>query len=297
MKVGFVGLGNMGSAMARNLIGAGHSLTVFNRTRTRAEEFRVLGANVAGSPAEAAQGVEAFITMLADDRALEGVVFEPGNAIEALPTNSVHISMSTISVALSARLNMAHKYAGQEYVSAPVFGRPEAATAAKLFVVAAGSGEALRKCQPLFDAMGQRTFAMGEDPKVANVIKLSGNFLIASTIESFGESFALVRKYGVDPKQFLDFLTNSLFTAPVHKTYGALIAEDKYQPVGFKVPLGLKDIKLVLAAGEGASVPLPLASLVCDRFIALLAQGKSEADWASIARLSAEAAGLEQREE
>lgn len=296
MKVGWIGLGNMGLPMARNLMKAGHELVVYNRTRSRTGLAQSEGARVAGTPAEVA-ALPVVVTMLADDTALEEVMFSPGKVLESMGRGAIHISMSTISVALSARLNMAHKYAGQEYVSAPVFGRPEAATAAKLFVVAAGSGEAVKKCQPLFDAMGQRTFAMGEDPKVANVIKLSGNFLIACTIESFGEAFALARKYGVDPRQFLDFLTNSLFSAPIHKTYGTLIAEDKYQPVGFKVPLGLKDIKLVLAAAEGASVPMPLASLVRDRFIALLAQGKSEADWASIARLSAENAGLEPREE
>jgi 3-hydroxyisobutyrate dehydrogenase-like beta-hydroxyacid dehydrogenase len=296
MKVGWIGLGNMGLPMARNLMKAGHELVVYNRTRSRTGLVQSEGAKVAGTPDEVA-AMPVVVTMLADDAALEEVMLGPGTVLESMGRGAIHISMSTISVALSARLNMAHKYAGQEYVSAPVFGRPEAATAAKLFVVAAGSDKALRKCQPLFDAMGQRTFAMGEDPKVANVIKLSGNFLIAATIESLGESFALVRKYGVDPRQYLDFLTNSLFSAPIHKTYGKLIAEDKYQPVGFKVPLGLKDIKLILAAGEGASVPMPLASLVRDRFVALLAQGKSEADWASIARLSAEAAGLVQRDE
>jgi 3-hydroxyisobutyrate dehydrogenase-like beta-hydroxyacid dehydrogenase len=296
MKVGWIGLGNMGVGMARNLVKAGHEVLVYNRTRSRTGLIQTEGAKVAGTPAEVA-AMPVVITMVADDPALEELMFGPGKVLESMAKGALHISMSTISVALSARLNMAHQYAGQEYVSAPVFGRPEAATAAKLFVVAAGPAGAVRKCQPLFDAMGQKTFVMGEDPKMANVIKLSGNFLIASTIESLGESFALVRKYGVEPKQYLDFLTNSLFSAPIHKTYGTLIAEDKYQPVGFKVPLGLKDVKLILAAAEGAAVPMPIASLVRDRFIALMAQGKTESDWASIARLSAEAAGLGPREE
>jgi 3-hydroxyisobutyrate dehydrogenase-like beta-hydroxyacid dehydrogenase len=173
-----------------------------------------------------------------------------------------------------------------------VFGRPDAAVAAKLFVVAAGPGQGIAACQPLFDAVGQRTFVMSDDAPVANVIKLCGNFLIASTIESFGEAFALARKYGVDPRQFLEFLTNSLFTAPIHKTYGTLIAEDKYQPVGFKVPLGLKDVRLVLAAAESAAVPMPVANLVHDRFVTLMAHGMQESDWATIARLAAEDAGL-----
>ena len=294
MIVGWIGLGNMGLPMARNLMKAGHELVVYNRTPSRAELMQAEGAKVASTPAEAA-AMPLVVTMVADDPALEDVIFGSGKVLESMPRGAIHISMSTISVALSISLAKAHKSAGQEYVSAPVFGRPEAAIAAKLFVVAAG--EAVRRCQPLFDAIGQRTFSIGEEAPMANVIKLTGNFLIVSTIESCGEACALVRKYGIEPRQFLDFLTSSLFSAPVHKTYGTLIAEDKYQPVGFKVPLGLKDVKLVLAAAESASVPMPLASLIRDRFITLLAQGKSDADWASIARLSAESAGLEPWEE
>ncbi|HEV2233709.1 MAG TPA: NAD(P)-dependent oxidoreductase [Terriglobia bacterium] len=291
MKVGWIGLGNMGQPMARNLLKAGHELVVYNRTRSRADSLQAEGALVAASPADAA-AAPVLVTMVADDPALEDMVFGAGKVLEVLGRGATHISMSTISVALSKRLADAHAIRGQSYVSAPVFGRPEAAVAAKLFVVAAGPRKAVSECQPLFDAMGQRTFAMGEDAPVANVIKLGGNFLIASTIESLGEAFALLRKYGVNPHQFLDFLTSSLFTAPVHKTYGKLIADDKYEPVGFKVPLGLKDVRLVLAAAESASVPMPLASLVRDHFITLMAQGKQDADWATIARLAAENAGL-----
>ena len=291
MKVGWIGLGNMGLPMARNLLKAGHELVVYNRTRSRADSLQSDGAKVAATPAEAA-AAPVLVTMVADDPALEDLIFGSGKVLEVLGRGATHISMSTISVALSKRLAEAHAKRGQVYVSAPVFGRPEAAVAAKLFVVAAGPQKAVSACQPLFDAMGQRTFVMGEDAPVANVIKLGGNFLIASTIESFGEAFALVRKYGVNPHQFLDFLTSSLFTAPVHKTYGKLIADDQYQPVGFKVPLGLKDVRLVLAAAEAASVPMPLASLVRDHFITLIAQGKQDEDWATIARLAAANAGL-----
>ena len=291
MKVGWIGLGNMGLPMARNLLKAGHEVIVYNRTRSRAESLQADGAKVAGVPAEAA-AAPVVATMVAEDAALEDILFGSGKVLATLARDATHVSMSTISVALSKRLAEAHAQAGQAYVSAPVFGRPEAAIAAKLFVVAAGPGQAVRACQPLFDAVGQKTFSMGEDAGVANVIKLAGNFLIASTIESFGEAFALARKYGVDPRQFLDFLTNSLFTAPVHKTYGTLIAEDKYQPVGFKVPLGLKDVKLVLAAAESASVPMPVANLIHDRFVTLMAHGMQNSDWATIARLAAENAGL-----
>lgn len=292
MKVGFVGLGSMGSAMARNLITAGHTLVVYNRTRSRAEELQPLGAKVAATPGEAASGAEAVITMLADDRALESVVFGPGNVLESLPPGGVHISMSTISVAISRRLAAAHQEKRQHYVSAPVFGRPEAAAAAKLFIVAAGPANQIERCRALFDALGQKTFLAGEEAPGANLIKLTGNFLITTVIESLAEGFALVRKSGLDANQFLEILTNSLFAAPIYRTYGGLIAADKFEPAGFKMPLGLKDNRLLLTAAEEANVPMPMASLVRDRFLAALALGLGESDWSAIARISAQEAGL-----
>jgi len=292
MKVGFIGLGNMGSGIAGNLIEAGHELTVYNRTRSRAELFQPLGARVAGTPAEAASNVEALITMVADDRALEQVIFAPANALEALPAGAVHISMSTISVGLSRRLAQVHRDKQQQYVAAPVFGRPDAAAAAKLFIVAAGPIEQVNRCRPLFDAIGQRTFVAGEEPPLANVVKLAGNFLITCVIESLAEGFAFVRKSGLDSNTFLEILTGSLFTAPVYRTYGSMIAADKFEPAAFKLPLGFKDNRLLLTAAEEAEVPLPLASLIHDRFVAGLAQGLGEADWAAIARLSYKNAGL-----
>jgi 3-hydroxyisobutyrate dehydrogenase-like beta-hydroxyacid dehydrogenase len=292
MKVGFIGLGNMGSAIARNLIKVGHTLTVFNRTRSRAEELQPLGAIVAETPAEAASNAEALITMLADDHAIEQTIFAPGNAIEALPVGAVHISMSTLSVQLSRRLTGAHREKQQHYVAAPVFGRPEAAAAAKLFIVAAGAAEQIDRCRPFFDAIGQKTFVAGDDPPAANVVKLTGNFLITTVIESLGEACALVRKCGIEPNGFLEILTNSLFNAPVYRTYGSMIAADKFEPAGFKLPLGFKDNRLLLAAAEEAAVPMPIASLVHDRFVAALAQGLGESDWAAIARISYRNAGL-----
>jgi 3-hydroxyisobutyrate dehydrogenase-like beta-hydroxyacid dehydrogenase len=292
MKVGFIGLGNMGSAIARNLIKAKHSLSVYNRTRSRAEAFASLGASVAETPAEAASDAEVLITMLADDTAVESVIYSPGNAAGALPAGAVHISMSTISVALSRRLAQTHREKQQHYVAAPVFGRPDAAAAAKLFIVTAGPGEQIERCRSLFDAIGQKTFLAGEEAQAANVIKLAGNFLITTVIESLGEAFAFGRKFGVDPHVFLDILTNSLFTAPVYRNYGSMIASDNFEPAGFKLPLGLKDNRLLLAAAEEAAVPMPMASLVHDRFVAALAQGLGEADWAAIARISYQTAGL-----
>jgi 3-hydroxyisobutyrate dehydrogenase-like beta-hydroxyacid dehydrogenase len=238
MKVGFIGLGNMGSAIARNLIKAGHTLTVYNRTRSRAEAFQPLGAAIAEILSQAASDREVLITMLADDAAVEDVILSSGNVLQALPAGAVHISMSTISVGLSRGLAKAHREKQQHYVTAPVFGRPDAATAGKLFIVAAGPSEQIKLCQPLFDVIGQKTFIASEEAPAANVIKLTGNFLLTTVIESLAEACALVRKVGLDPNAFLEFLTNSLFTAPVYRIYGSMIAADKFEPAGFKLPLG-----------------------------------------------------------
>ena len=281
----------MGLPMATNLIKAQHELIVYNRTRSRAEELRPLGAKVTQSPSEASSSVEALITMLSDDRAVEDVVFTAG-AIDSLPAGAVHVSMSTISVALSRRLVQAHGEKGQHYVAATVFGRPDAAAAAKLFVVTAGQSGQIELCRPIFDAIGQKTFIVGEQAPAANVVKLAGNFLITAVIESLAEAFALVRKNGLDPNAFLEVLTGSLFTAPVYRTYGSIIASDKFEPPGFKLPLGFKDNRLLVAAAEESSVPMPMASLVHDRFLAALAQGLGESDWAAIARISYKNAGL-----
>ncbi|MDR6900728.1 NAD(P)-dependent oxidoreductase [Rhizobium miluonense] len=291
MKVGFIGLGQMGSAMATNLIKAGHDVTVYNRSRDKAEALAAEGAMVAETVAEACGG-EAVFTMLAHDDALSAVVHGDGGVLASLGKGAVHISASTISVAMSERLTREHAAAGQHFVAAPVFGRPEAAAAAKLFVAAAGAPDAIQTVTPLFDAIGQRTFVLGEEPKAANLVKLSGNFLIASVIESLGEAMALVEKGGVDRHAYLDLLTSTLFNAPVYKTYGGLIADRKFKPAGFTAPLGQKDIRLALAAGEALNVPLPLASLLRDRFLNLLAHGGEELDWSAIGALAAKDAGL-----
>jgi 3-hydroxyisobutyrate dehydrogenase-like beta-hydroxyacid dehydrogenase len=296
MHIAFIGLGNMGSPMATNLLKAGHTLSVYNRTRARADELKPLGAHIASTPGEAAAGAEVAITMLADDHAVESVVFgetpSKSNILDSLAPNAIHISMSTISVALSRRLAAAHAERKQHYVSAPVFGRPEAAAAAKLFIVAAGPAAQIERCRPLFDAMGQKTFIAGDDASGANLMKLAGNFLITAVIEGLAESFALVRKAGLDANLFHEILTSSLFNAPIYKTYGALINSQKFEPAGFKLPLGLKDNRLLLAAAEENAVPMPLASLVRDRFLAALAQGMGELDWSAISKLSAKDAGL-----
>jgi 3-hydroxyisobutyrate dehydrogenase-like beta-hydroxyacid dehydrogenase len=232
-----------------------------------------------------------LITMLADDPAMRAVVFG-GQLIPELAAGAVHVSMSTISVALAQELTQAHTEAGSQFISAPVFGRPDAAEAAKLAIVAAGPAGAIEKCQPLFDAMGRRTFVVGEEPSKANTVKLAGNFLILSVIESLGEAYALLRKSGVAPEQFLEIMTSTLFAAPVYKTYGTLIAKEQFLPAGFKLPLGLKDVSLVLAAAADARAPMPVASLVRDHILAAIARNGEDLDWSSFSRISAENAGL-----
>ena len=290
MKVGFIGLGQMGSGMAANLLKAGHEVTVFNRTAGKMKALLEQGALPAARVADACRG-DAVITMLANDDVLESVVFGAEGVISNLGKGAIHISMSTISVALSERLAVAHAEAGQRFVAAPVFGRPEAAAAAKLFIVAAGAPDAVDACLPLFDALGQKTFPFGNNPQAANLVKLSGNFLIASVIEALGEAMALVSKAGINRGQYLDLLTSTLFSAPVYQIYGRLIAEQKFEPAGFAAPLGQKDIRLTLAAAETLCVPMPLASLLRDRFLTLLAHGGGVLDWSAISQLSAKDSG------
>ena len=290
MKIGFLGLGQMGAAMAANLLKAGHDLTVYNRSPEKTRSLADQGAKAAATVADACHG-DAVITMLADDKALEAIALGDNGIIASLPKNTTHISCSTISVALAEKLTEAHAKAGQRFISATVFGRPEAAAAAKLFVVAAGGAETLATCAPLFDAIGQRTFILGDKPSIANLVKLSGNFLIASVIESLGEAMALVGKAGVDPHAYLEMLTSTLFSAPVYKTYGGLIAGNVFEPAGFAAPLGQKDIRLTLAAAENLNVPMPIASILRDRFLTLLAQGGETLDWSAIGKLAARDSG------
>jgi len=291
MKVGFIGLGQMGAGMAANLLRAGHEVTVYNRTRSKTGPLVAQGATLATTIADACRG-EAVFTMLADDAAVERVAFDTGGIVQSLHRGAIHISSSTISVALAERLTAAHTDAGQRFVSAPVFGRPDAAAAAKLFVVAAGSPQDVSTVAPLLDAIGQKTFVVSDAPKAANLVKLSGNFLIGSVIESLGEAMALVSKGGVDPHRYLDMLTSTLFGAPIYKTYGALIAGRKFEPAGFAAPLGQKDIRLALAAADDLRVPLPIAGLLRDRFLTLLANGGETLDWSAVGALPAKDAGL-----
>ncbi|KUI36632.1 6-phosphogluconate dehydrogenase [Mycobacterium sp. GA-2829] len=290
MRIGFIGLGNMGSAMAANLLAAGHEVTAYNRSPDKVDALAAKGAHPARTVADACRG-DVVVTMLSDDTAVEAVGFGDDGIVASLPPNAIHVSASTISLALAQRLITAHAEAGQRYVSAPVFGRPEAAAAAKLFVVAAGAPDTVSEVAPVFDAVGQRTFVVGTEPTAANLVKVSGNFLIASVIESLGEAIALVTKGGVDAGDYLDLLTSTLFDAPVYRTYGGLVARRQFEPAGFAATGGLKDIGLALEAGAGLQVPLPIASLLRDRFLTLLAHGGGQLDWSAIGALSSWEAG------
>jgi 3-hydroxyisobutyrate dehydrogenase-like beta-hydroxyacid dehydrogenase len=291
MDIGFIGLGLMGANMATNLLLAGHQVTVFNRTRGKTEPLVAMGARAAARAGDVCHG-DAVFTMLADDDAVADVAFGEGGLIATMPACALHISCSTISVALSERLTTEHTQASQRYVSAPVFGRPEMAAAGKLFVVAAGPADAVGAAQPLLDVIGQRTFVVSQTPKAANLVKLSTNFLIAAVVESLGEAMALVDKGGLDRRGYLEMLTSTLFGGPIYKTYGALIADRKFEPAGLAVPLGQKDIRLALAAAEELHVPLPLASLLRDRFLTLRAHGGDHLDWSAIGDLAAKDAGI-----
>jgi 3-hydroxyisobutyrate dehydrogenase-like beta-hydroxyacid dehydrogenase len=290
MKVGFIGLGQMGTGMAANLLKAGHEVTVYNRTAAKAQSLAAQGARLADSVSAACRGA-AVISMLANDEALESVVFGREGVIASLPAGALHVSSSTISVALSQRLAQEHTRHGQRYVSAPVFGRPEAAAAAQLIVVAAGEAEELASARPLLEAIGRKVVVVGAAPQAANLVKLSGNFLIASAIESLGEALALITKGGVDQQPYLEVL-GSLFNVPAYNTYGPLIASRRFEPAGFAAPLGQKDIRLLLASAEQLGVPMPVASLLRDRLLRLLAQGGERLDWSAIGGLAASDAGL-----
>ena len=291
MKIAFIGVGRMGAGMARNLLRAGHQVAVYNRTREKTEALAAEGARVAASAADACREAESVLTMLADDHALEQAVFGENGILGALASDRVHVSHSTISTALARRLEREHAARMQGYLSAPVFGRPEAADARKLVVVAAGPTDQIERCRTLFDAIGRLTFTVGTEPWQANAVKLCGNFMIASMLETFGEAFATLRKASVAPQAFLEIM-NALFASPVYSNYGRIIAEEQFEPAGFALRLGLKDLRLVLQTAEECAAPMPIASLIRDHMLAALAQGQGEKDWSSVAQIAARNAGL-----
>ncbi|HXU92853.1 MAG TPA: NAD(P)-dependent oxidoreductase [Gallionella sp.] len=291
MKVGFIGLGHMGAGMAARLCEAGHEVTVFNRTRERMQPLIAQGARAASNIAKACTGDVVF-TMLADDVAADSVACGTAGILDSLKAGAVHVSCSTISVGLARRLAQAHAGKRQGYLSVPVFGRPDVAAAGKLFMIAAGDRQLIDRLQPLFDLLGQRTFVVSETPEQANLVKLSGNFMLATVLESMGEAMALAEKGGVERHQFLELMTSTLFNVPVYKNYGGLIADRHFEPAGFAAYLGQKDVRLTLAAADELNVPMPFAGILRDRFLALAAHGKEHSDWSAVGSLAAKDAAL-----
>ena len=282
MDVGFIGMGRMGRGMAARLVDQGHTVRAWNRSPEGARG--IPGVTPVDSAAEAFRG-DAVITMLADDAALEAVVVQ-GGLLDGAGRPGVHLGMSTISVALAERLTAVHERAGIPYVSAPVFGRPDVAEAGKLNIVAAGPEAAINAAAPLLDAMGAKTWRYGEDPKRANAVKLAGNFLLIAAIEAMGEACAFTEGHDVTGAEFLDLMTNTIFASPVYKNYGAAIAARRYEPPGFGLKLGAKDVRLALQAGEAAGVPMPFASVLRDGLIEAMSHGDGGKDLSALAEVS-----------
>lgn len=291
MRIGFLGLGAMGAAMASNLIKAGHDVTVWNRSADAAKPLAVQGATVAATPAEAAAGAEVIHGMLANDAAVRQVLID-GGVLDALPRGAVHVNHATISVALARELVEAHETRGLGFVAAPVFGRPDVAAAGALNIVVAGKPDAVATVQPLLDLLAGKIWPMGDDPIRSVIVKIGGNFMIGAAIESMAEATALTRAHGVSAADFLDVMSNSLFAAPVFKNYGGQIAKNTYEPAGFKLSLGFKDVGLARSAADAERVPMPLASLLHDTLLESLAQGDGDIDWAGMARVAAARARL-----
>jgi 3-hydroxyisobutyrate dehydrogenase-like beta-hydroxyacid dehydrogenase len=290
MDIGVIGLGGMGAAMAANLLKAGHKVTAWNRSPGPVEALVALGAKAAASPRDAFQG-EATITMLADDQAIREVILE-SEALQGARSGLVHVVSATISVALAQELETRHTDLGLGYVAAPVLGRTDVAEQGQLNVLAAGDDAALAKVQPLLDVIGKRTWRVGEAPHQANVAKLQVNFMLAAAIETMAEAFTVAEKSGVNPSFMYELITETLFAAPAYKTYGQFIVDQQFEPAKFKLKLGLKDIRLALAAGEAVDAPAPLAALLRDNFIDAIAHGGAELDWAGLATVARRRAGL-----
>ncbi|WP_073929103.1 NAD(P)-dependent oxidoreductase [Streptomyces sp. CB03911] len=289
MTVGFVGLGAMGRGMAASLLAAGHPVRVWNRSPGPVEELVAKGATAAAGLAEVYDS-EAVVSMLPDDRTVEALLLD--GALLAGARAGVHVNMATVSVALAERATALHAEHGIGYVAAPVLGRPGVAAAGELNVLAAGEAAQLERVGPLLAAMGRRTWHFGDRPVQANTAKISANFLLACAIESMAEACSLAEANGVRPTDLVEMLTGTLFPGPVYSGYGSMVAERRYEPAGFRLPLGLKDVGLALSAGEARNVPLPFGSVLRDAFLDALAHGDGEKDWAAVAAVARRRAGL-----
>src|SRR5580704_3276514 len=291
-EAGFIGLGAMGLPMAINLIDAGVKLRVHNRTASKAEPLAAKGATLAANAGDVAVRGGIVLTMLADDAAVDSVVTGPDGLAARLGAGGVHVSMSTIAPATSHRLANYHAQHGSIYVAAPVFGRPDNAAARQLVVCTSGPAAAKERVRPLLEAMGRAIFDYGEEPKAANVAKLTGNFLIAAALESMAEAYTMAEANGVDRVKVAEMLGKTLFACPVYQRYGEMVAAKRHTPPGFALTLGLKDVELVLKTGGEARVPMPVAAVLRERLIAGIAHGRGEMDWSALALGVLDDAGL-----
>jgi 3-hydroxyisobutyrate dehydrogenase-like beta-hydroxyacid dehydrogenase len=290
--VGFVGLGLMGGPMAANLLKAGFELSVYNRTADKARALADAGARVAALARDAATPGGVVVTMLADDSVLETLTTRPDGFGERLGVGGLHLSMSTVSPETSRRLAQWHAQRGSQYVAAPVFGRPPAAAAGKLWIVQSGEAAAKGRAQPILGAMGQGVFDFGEDPGAANVVKLAGNFLIVCVLEALAEAQTLAQKNGIDRRALSDFLTQTIFACGVFQNYGPVIAAGRSDQIGFPLRLGLKDVRLVQQIAESSQTPLPFAGIAHDRLLSAVAKGRGEMDWTAFTLGVSEDAGV-----
>jgi 3-hydroxyisobutyrate dehydrogenase-like beta-hydroxyacid dehydrogenase len=293
--VGFVGLGQMGTAMAANLAAAGHRVIAYVRRAEQQNKLAALGLEPTLNFTDLFD-CDVVISMLPDDAAVREIVFGCETVgldglAEGLKPGAIHLSMSTISTAAASELASEHALNGQGYVAAPVFGNPDAAKARELYIVAGGAPADVERCRPLFDALGERTFVVGSDPAQANLIKLFGNMMTAATLEVFGEIAAVFRKRGLDPAPFLEIMTSTMFGGRAHRIYGAKIVAERYAP-GFRLPLALKDVRLALGEADSAGVPMPSLDVVRDRMLTGIARGYADLDWSVLGLVAAEEAGL-----
>lgn len=291
-SIGFIGLGNMGLPIAENLLRAGYPLKVYNRTASKASGLVAAGAQSVSSPAEVASPGGVVATMLADDLAIEEICAGDDSFITRMGAGGVHISMSTIAPATARRLAEQHAKSKVSYVAAPVFGRPEAAASRQLSICVSGSADAKRRAAPILAAVSRATVDFGEDSGAANIVKLCGNFLLAAAIEAMAEAFTLAEKNGIDRKRAAEMLTQTLFPCPVYQGYGKRIAENNYEPAGFRLSLGLKDINLVLQTAGSSPMAMPLASLLRDRWLVAMAKHRENLDWSAAALSASEDAGI-----
>ena len=290
MKIGFIGLGRMGGHVAENLMKAGHSVTVWNRSKAPVDALVARGATAAATPQDAMNG-DAVFSMLANDLVMQEVGLA-GPLLDKAAKGLIHVNLATISVEFAKTLQAAHSAKGLHYISAPVFGRPDMAQSAQLVLVAGGDKGAIQTMQPVFDRIGSRTVPVGSDAWQANLFKICGNFMIASELQAIGEAFAVLRKGGVDPALFHDVMAGRLFTGAVFKAYGMMVMNHQYEPAGFALTLGLKDVNQARAAAAGLGVQMPTADLLKTNYEQAISWGWQDKDWSAIGEVPARKAGL-----